>query len=131
MTEREKLCDLIDNARVRCETYNRSGMPRNMYEARMVAEDHIDCLVEYLLALGVQLPEWTPVTERLPIEEYNEYKERWQDDEDPAFLVMIEHAVLPNRLYFDGEHWYQEMHGCIYPYKVTHWMNMPEPPAKD
>lgn len=130
MTDREKLADILENLDTHgCAECQNCAMLRYGLECddRCFAEKTAD----YLIAHGVSTSTWIPVTERLPLEEYNEYKERWRDDEDPAFLVMIEYAVLPNRLYFDGEHWYQEMHGCIYPYKVTHWMNMPEPPAKD
>ena len=130
MTDREKLADILENL----DTYG-CAERQNCAMLRYGLECDDRCFAEktadYLIAHGVSTSTWVPVTERLPLEEYNEYKERWQDDEDPAFLVMIEHAVLPNRLYFDGEHWYQEMHGCVYPYEVTHWMNMPEPPARD
>jgi hypothetical protein len=78
-----------------------------------------------------KMPRWTPVTERLPSEEYDEYKERWQDDELPAFLVMVKDAVVSHMLYFDGENWCRDMRGNLFPRPVTHWMPMPEPPTKE
>ena len=131
MIDREKLIELIDTVYVQRTICRSDGDPVHRYAVPLVDEDHVELLADYLLEHCQLLPNWTPVTERLPLEEYEEYKERWKDDEDPAFLVMIEHAVLPSSLYFDGERWYQEMHGSVYPYKVTHWMPLPEPPAKD
>lgn len=77
------------------------------------------------------MPRWIPTSERLPIEEYEEYKERWQDDELPAFLVMVKDAVVSHMLYFDGENWCRDMRGNLFPRPVTHWMPMPEPPAEE
>ena len=102
-------------------------------------ENFMESLASFLIDNGVMLqewipvtmPQWIPVTERLPIEEYEEYKEKWQDDEYPGFLVMIEGALLPTHLYFDGEKWYETFGGGKYDHQVTHWMNLPAPPAKD
>ena len=74
---------------------------------------------------------WIPVTERLPIEEYEEYKDRWQDDEDPAFIVMIRGAILPTLLYFDGRLFHGMCGLTRVDYRITHWMPLPEPPQED
>lgn len=67
---------------------------------------------------------WIPTERRMPTEE--EYKGIGE------FLVMIDCAVLPTTLYFDGEEFFEEFetgNGCERQiYRVTHWANMPEPP---
>lgn len=128
---KEQLADLIRSGYVRQSICNSDGVPVTSYDIPLVEEDHVDLLAEYLLEYGVTMPQWIPVTERLPIEEYEEYKEKWQDDEYPGFLVMIEGALLPTHLYFDGEKWYETFGGGKYDHQVTHWMSLPAPPAKE
>lgn len=130
MSAKEKLIELIGTGYVRRTICSSDGDPVHSYDFPLVDEDHVELLADYLLEHCQLLPNWTPVAERLPFEEYDTYKERWKDDEDPGFLVMIKNAVLPYHLYFDGVKWYEDR-GSKYEYEVTHWMPLPEPPAKD
>ena len=84
-------------------------------------------IADHLIANGVTVQEWIPVTERLPkfTEEEIEGYRFFGDTFFPEFNVMISGATQPTTLYFDGERWYDEELHC---YCVTHWMPMPEPP---
>ena len=71
---------------------------------------------DHLIANGVTIPEWIPVTERLP--------EKWQN----VLVVRTDGAF---RLDFVGslDVWYDDVNFVGYP--VTHWMPLPEPPKGD
>lgn len=106
MTEREKLIDLL---------------------LRMNIKDTVGNIADFLIANGVTVKQWIPVTERLP--------DVWQhpgDDEhvgEPIdFIVFIHGALIPTTLWFNGESFFDE---SGYLYNVTHWMPMPEPPKGD
>lgn len=82
--------------------------------------------LETLLAENKQLC-WIPVTDGLPT--------AWQiasDDEHAGepleFIVFIDGAKIPTTLYFNGTYFIDD---AGYPYHVTHWMPMPEPPKED
>ena len=81
---------------------------------------------DWLIANGVTVQKWIPVTERLP-------------DKDGAYLVRWD-----NKSVFDAE--YESKYGSFgywldimwdgdadwYPYTgITHWMPLPEPPKED
>lgn len=69
-------------------------------------------------------PKWIPVSERLP--------DQWQDTdfgEPIEFIVLIEGAVCPTVLCFDGEYFFS-MHTGDY-YEVSHWMPLPDLPKED
>ena len=74
-------------------------------------------------------PKWISVNDRLPTEEAEEFEREW--GETPDFLVMIEGAYLPTKLYYDWENdeWFKINTALKREkYKVTHWMPLPEPP---
>lgn len=72
-------------------------------------------VADHLIAKGVTVQRWIPVTERLP-EQLKEY------------IVMIKGATHPTTLYYEnfGEFWFDLSDGNEY--VVTHWMPTPEPP---
>ena len=88
-----------------------------------------ELLADHLLANGVTfVPDinvgnkWIPVTERFPHAEYGESE---------SVLTYNEFGMI-RVLYFDGSCWCYPT-GEVYgkPYKVTHWMPLPEPPKED
>lgn len=83
-------------------------------------------MADYLIANGVTVQRWIPVTERLPEDEFE-------------VLAKTEYGGQVVAIY-DSEHkewqnWsdeYREYYGfCGYMGKVTHWMPLPEPPEEE
>lgn len=70
---------------------------------------------EYLIAGGVTVQKWIPVTERLP-EEYT------------TVLVCGEDGVEPGRFYGKSGFWTYDQYEQDPIFAVTHWMPLPEPP---
>lgn len=128
MDDRENLIGLLRSGYAEHTVYSSNGLPVRKYVSRMVDEDIVGIVADYLIANGVTVQRWIPVTERLPIREYEEWKENNQDA-DPVFNVMILYEKTPTSLYFDGERWYDQ---CVnsgkWYYTVTHWMPLPTPP---
>ena len=93
-------------------------------------ERHMEAVADYLIANGVTVQEWIPVTERLPDLELVEAK---VDDFDLyACLATIKNDRARNGRYvgkawYDGERFMDS--DCVdITYNVTHWMPLPEPP---
>ena len=104
MTDREKMIDLLDNVASNILQFPTDGF--------------IEHLADYLLANGVTVKQWIPVSE--PPEEPNEY------------IVMIKGAAEATTLLFDGSYWFEEDEdGWVNYYAVTHWMPLPEPPESE
>lgn len=94
MTDREKLIQIIDSSR----TY--------------VADK--ENLAEHLLANGVTVQNWIPVSERLP-------------ENDTAVIVATDNGVVFQCLYaYDGWDLWDG-----YTVNITHWMPLPNPPKED
>lgn len=72
--------------------------------------------------------QWTPVSQRLPVDELNRYRERYGNWSCQEFIVYIDGAEIPTVLCFDGENFFEEGDGETY-YDVTHWMCMPPRPS--
>ena len=77
----------------------------------------------------VPIQKWVPVTERLPIAEYEEHRRKWGTD--PEFIVVISGAEESTTLFFGTDFkdrfcWYDE----DTTYSVSHWMNWPMPPKE-
>ena len=101
MNDREKLIDLIIDAK-RCDPETGS---------------FTEFLADHLIANGVTVQQWIPVSERLP-------------DKNVVVLVHYIHSYCDTDGYwsicttfFDGDQF-----GIWVGYKVTHWMPIPEPP---
>lgn len=93
-----------------------SSLCRHIHKSCKLAEN----IADDLIAEGVTMQKWIPVTERLPEEKVN-------------CIVHYRHAYCDNDGYFaigfcfyDGEKFRFDP-----AYKVTHWMPLPEPPKED
>lgn len=109
MTEREKLLDLID-------------------EAAELHHSERETIADYLLANGVTIQRWIPVTERLPtfddLPDYAGYDYHLVCCESP---ITGKRTVKPALASYDGfaDKLLMSCHG------LTHWMPMPEPPKEE
>lgn len=115
MTDREKLIELLKGAL-----------------HIVMSNEASEMIADHLIANGVTVQKWIPVTERLPVKESQAYEKEWA--EYPMYIVMIDKAFFPNALYFDwrDSKWFDfRSDGTIYEYEVTHWMPLPEPPKGD
>ena len=99
-----------------------------------------ELIADYLIANGVTVQEWIPVTERLPDEHeslFAHYKgtDKWCD----GMFMTISDLVIVCAEYENGERivktanttegiW--KVKDSFYPCRVTHWMPLPEPPEK-
>lgn len=95
-------------------------------------ESFAEIIADNLIANGVTIPEWTPVSEGLPNNHAEAYHDEW--GEDPEYLVMIDRGQLPTTLYYDRENemWYRINSALKREvYQVTHWMHLPEPVKRD
>lgn len=77
----------------------------------------VEGMADHLIANGVTIQKWIPVTERLP--------EEWKD-----VLVLLRFGCCETAVYLGvpGKWrvtWYRDMIGVD---SVTHWMPLPEPP---
>lgn len=105
MNDREKLIELLMD-----KPYGRGTEKEEI--------EHIKDVADYLLANGVTVQRWIPVTERLP--------EKWGE-----YLVMIEGDKVPTTLYYEwaDKYWFDFPNGRKF--VATHWMPMPEPPKEE
>ena len=69
---------------------------------------------DHLIANGVTVQKWIPVSERLP-------------EKSAYYIVMIQGALLPTTLYYRRmqNEWVDD--DSEY-YNITHWMPLPQPP---
>jgi len=110
MTDREKLIELIDEAL-------ESGCRHNSCSnCSYLEEEHCSMAViaDHLIANGVTVQKWIPVTERLP----NGH------DADADICVLAIHKACNKRYW----HWRSVKDN---PFDFTHWMPTPEPPKGD
>lgn len=126
MDDREKLIELIQD-----------GIRKGL---RARGDDRLDysfeVVADHLIANGVTVQRWIPVTERLP-------------EEDGEYLVwfgrnMFEHYAEVRYFAKDGEavdkydlrheknvwYYYDSEWGYVACCNVTHWMPLPEPPKE-
>lgn len=127
MNDREKLIELLRNGYVTRTVCSSDGHPVSKYVTKMVYDDTVDILADYLIDNGVTVQRWIPVTERLPI------------DEKPVLVCYrfmhngndvtgLRYTGTLSYFCFDPEpHWQHDSTGLI----VTHWMPRPEPPKED
>ena len=84
---------------------------------------------DYLIANGVTVQEWIPVSERLP---ENDYGKHWK--ERKYYLVRVNPSGLMYVAHYGyKEHdWWIDEHDCVLSAtrfkEVTHWMPLPMPP---
>ena len=78
-------------------------------------------IADYLIAHGVTVQEWVPVTERLP-EDSGYYLVVHQNKYNGSISIAFEMYIKCKI----GEWWEND-----YAYDVTHWMLLPEMPKED
>ena len=103
---REKLIELLMDMPFGCSTYEEE-------------ERHMEDLADYLIANGVTVQQWIPVTERLP--------EEWEAVLVYSWCGFCETAVylgVPGKWRVTWDH--TMMDDGI----VTHWMPLPQPPKE-
>lgn len=103
MDLREKLAELMEHAPV-CES-------ATIDEVLLQVSDH-------LIANGVTMQEWIPVTERLP--------------DDSAEVNLCTRSRIVGTGFYDKytKSWVQHYSGGALCVDVTHWMPMPEAPKE-
>ena len=108
MDVRKKLAEIVKKAAY-------SSLPSN-------TEDfHLNMFVTNLLAHGVTVQEWIPVTERLPEENHD----------GSVNAVLVTDGFVQHMAYFARGEWRFAESGEIKEpmwYSITHWMPMPQPP---
>ena len=113
---REKLIELIQTAKSKKQYDFLFG---NIDDAIDMKSDD-EYIADHLIANGVTVQKWIPVTERLP--EENERVLVYHDDGVIRFGInKCGFADVVSTLYLQNHH-----RTCFS--KVTHWMPLPEPP---
>ena len=126
---REKLIELINSGRMLHTVCSSRGNSVTTFESRMVDEGVVELLADHLIANGVTVQEWIPVSERLP---ENDYGKHWRDRK--YYLVRVNPSELMYVAHYGyKEHdWWIDEHDCVLSAtsfkEVTHWMPLPEPP---
>lgn len=118
MTDREKLIELLDKI-------------TRVY--RLDAWENTDKIADHLIANGVTVQEWIPVTEGLP--EDDSRIEKNMVDKDFGFLTVLVYngVVKQTNRYFSKDAIYglPKTNGWEWAtFNVTHWMPRPEPPKE-
>ena len=101
-------------------------------------EEKIKIIADHLISNGVTVQEWISVTERLPDEHeslFARYKgtDKWHN----AMFTTISYPVIVCAEYENGKRivktdntvdgvW--RVKDSFHPYRVTHWMQLPQPP---
>jgi hypothetical protein len=111
MTDREKLVKLIGGTKYGIE--NRSTIKVNFQRG------FIEKIADHLIAHGVTVQGWIPVTERLP--------ERTLPPKDVLVYHDLGCGMFVDRAWYsyDKKRWCSVLGMKL---KVTHWMPLPEPP---
>ena len=95
-------------------------------------EGHVRDLVDHLIANGVTVQRWIPVTERLP-EELPKDSREWSECVRPTVDVLVKMKGTKS-LYtawysYSYKEWSDVREEHIFT-NVTHWMPLPEPPKE-
>lgn len=100
----------------------------------LTPKDVVDLMGNHGMALSelAKVPQWIPVTERLPEAERIAYQEKYNTDEPVEVLVMIEGATEPTALFYGGRGSFFDFVGdeTIF-YPVTSWRPMPAAPKEE
>ena len=136
LNTREKLIEILRQTRYEYRRY----IAIKDYEKRMARTDEeflavddsivgeIPFCADHLIANGVTVQKWIPVTERLPD---NDYRKHWK--ERHYYLVRLQHGQMRTARYgYKKYDWWVDSHNCVlskeHHTEVTHWMPLPEPP---
>lgn len=118
MDVREKLVDLLREA------------PYNIFGNKLgncYFDSCLELIADHLIAHGVTVQEWIPVTERLPDNKEHDWVLA-QVVEDNGFMHIpnvMEYRQQRNDWLDETYGWLSEHNGA---FTVTHWMPLPEPP---
>lgn len=115
MTDREKLIELLADG---CVAYFSSTNTEKRY---------YEFAAEYLLANGVTVRKWIPVTERLPEDEKPVLAYYGYNNDGDYGLAMMFIGTLSYFCFEANPHWQHASTGLV----VTHWMPLPEPPKEE
>ena len=112
MDVREKLVELLDDIQVRGEDFT----DYEIYGMRVPDTVSNEDVASHLIAHGVTVQEWIPVTERLP--------NHWED-----VLVRLQcgDCVVAVR---SGLIWRVRWNSTLLDREPTHWMPLPQPPKE-
>ena len=104
---------------------NREKLIDLMIEAKKQDPETVPCsewLAEYLIAHGVVVQQWIPVTERLP--------ERTLPPKDVLVYHDLGCGMFVDRAWYsyDKKRWCSVLGMKL---KVTHWVPLPEPPKEE
>lgn len=111
MTDREKLIEVL--LRGCRETADKNAVP--LCSEEYCKENREECfgdLINLLLANGVVVREWIPVTERLP-------------EVGADILVCHKNGFVATNAWLGTHWWFKDDKNTI-----THWMPLPEPPKE-
>lgn len=113
MTDREKLTAHLWEAWAYAEEMCGSIACRDCPASPKDAKCMTVLAADHLLANGVTVQRWIPVTERLP-------------DEDGYYLTLRECGYVGSRYFYkDNPNHFTRTHSML-----THWMPLPEPPKE-
>lgn len=118
MDVRETLIDLI----------TASGACFTCFPVGDYDKEEKEKIADYLIAHGVTVQQWIPVTERLPDKELWEYQKKY-DQDNMEVLVMIKGAKEATTLYYDNDGDFNDENGESW--LVTHWQPMLTPPKEE
>ena len=112
---REKLIELIKTAKAK----ERCDFLFADIDDAIDMKSGDEYIADHLIANGVTVQKWIPVTERLP-EKYGKYLCRYVFNESAEYPHLETISYYPTMTRFQGEG------SCGM--RVTHWMPLPEPP---
>lgn len=113
MTDREKLIELLVEARSKAFTLCNDHAVCKGCKYEKISGCHRACIADHLIANGVTFQQWIPVTERLP-----ECGER--------VLVLVDSCAVFEAYLSISHKWVR--YGSFWIDGITHWMPLPEPP---
>ena len=123
MTDREKLIEMLSEADKVCTVP--MWLPREERLHSLFSQ-----IADHLLANGVTVQKWIPVTERLPDNKEHDWVLA-QVVEDNGFMhipTVMEYRQQRNDWFEETYGWLSEHNGA---FNVTHWMPLPEPPKEN
>ena len=125
--EKMKLIDLLTESEILC---NDCGQHGNSY--------CIEAIADHLIANGVTVQKWIPVTERLP--DISDLDKEWSKTvlfrtTQGYILSGYRHIGRPQKSFYDDDwttpYWLNESEEVEFEDdEVTHWMPLPEPPKE-
>lgn len=107
---RDKLIELIDDSKACPYDYPCAACGYDEYPSCFAAR-----MADFLIANGVVVQEWIPVSERLP-------------EEDGIYLISVNTET--KGIYSRTAWYFTQNEQWLAMQEVTHWMPLPEPPKE-